>query len=85
MNEDDTFRRLARVPFRQVFVECVQGITLGDDVIAKNWKLIESSGWAPEEFRSKMLSEMIAKRITLDAAIVTDGEWQKEYLKSGAI
>lgn len=85
MTEDDTFRRLKREPFRKVFVACLDRVSLGDDIAIKHRLLIEESGWSVDEFRTKLYNEIIAKRITMDVAIVTDGEWQRKYLATGAI
>ena len=83
--EEDTFLALKRLPFRQVLVHCLDGVQLGDDICNKNRLYIEQAGWSVEEFRSKMLSEIIANRLAMDMAIVTDGDWQREYLQTGPI
>ena len=83
--EEDTFLRLKREPFRKVFVECIKGVALGDDVIHKNWRLIENSGWVVSEFRDRMHNEILARRLELAVAIINDSDWQREYLRSGPI
>lgn len=85
MTEEDTFNRLRRDPFRRVFIACMADVTLGDDIIDKHKQLIENSGWSVDEFRNKLYNEISAGRIQMDISIVTEREWQRQYLETGAV
>ena len=85
MTEDDTFNRLRRDPFRNVFIACLDGVTLGEDICERRQQLIVDSGWTVGEFRTMLYNEIIAQRIKMDIAIVSDREWQMKYLETGAV
>lgn len=79
--EDDTFERLKREPFREVFIKCVRvGISLGDMIIDKHADIILSSGWATIEFEARLEQAIKTENLRMDIIIVNDPIWQEEFL-----
>ena len=86
MTEDDTFNRLKRTPFRELFVSLLDPIKLGMDIIPANRNsAIVAAGWTVDEFRDVMYSELVKGNITNNATIIATVEWRAEFLKKEKI
>jgi len=82
ITEEDTFNRLRRRPFRELFIEVLDPIILGDDIIPENRRpRIEEAGWNFEAFISVMLSEIDKENITGDASTLMNPVWRAKFLK----
>jgi hypothetical protein len=86
MSEDDVFDRLRRVPFRPLFIDILDPIVLGCDIVPEARKeRIEAAGWDYDEFVTVFYSEMSAGHITGSATRLADPEWRKSFLSLPAI
>lgn len=82
MTEDDTFNRLKRVPFRELFISILDPVTPGDFIIPKNrYPRIIEAGWTIEEFEEIVSEELSKGNVVGSVTLVTSQDWRDEFLK----
>lgn len=78
--EDDTFLALRRLPWRQVFVMCLDGISLGERVTTRRPDILKFANWTFEEFDARIHEAIMNEGLQMDITIVTNKEWQQKFL-----
>jgi len=82
MSENDTFNRLRRDPFRKLFIETLDPMLVGEDIVPENRKkMIEDAGWTWEEFNQVVANEMLAENITGSVTELSSPVWRAKFLK----
>lgn len=86
MTEEDTFNRLKRTPFRELFVSLIDPIILGMDIIPadRNFAIV-AAGWTVDDFRDVLFSELMNGNISNNASLLVTMEWREEFLKKEKI
>jgi hypothetical protein len=78
--EDDTFLALRRLPWRQVFVMCLDGVSWGENVSTRRPDILKFANWTVEDFDARVTEAVLNEGLIMDIMIVTDKEWQEKFL-----
>jgi hypothetical protein len=78
--EDDTFLALRRLPWRQVFIMCLDGISWGENVMTRRPDILKFANWTLDEFADRVFKAMREEGLMMDMDLLADPEWQQEFL-----
>ena len=79
--EEDTFNRLRRIPFRQVFISILDPVMLGDSIVPEDrYPRIQEAGWTREEFEEVLLDEISNGNITGSVTVLQKQDWREKFL-----
>lgn len=78
--EDDTYNALRRLPWRQVFIMCLDGIQLGERVSTRRPEILKFANWTFDEFDACLSKAIFEEGLQMDITIITDKEWQQKFL-----